>query len=619
MKKQLGFFDVFAICSGSMISSGLFILPALAAAKVGPMVIAAYALSGVLLIPAMFSTAEMATAMPRMGGTYFFISRILGGMFGTIDGIGVWFALMLKTSIALLGLGAYISLFVSLSPQVIAVIITLVFMFLNIVGTKEATVVQNVMVLGLLAILGLLVVKGVPAVSLARFSPFAPHGWGQFLPTVALVFVSYIGVTKVASVAEEVKNAERNIPYGMITALIVVGLLYIAAIFVAVGVLPLEALSTTLSPLSDAARVAMGSWGAHVVSLAAALAFATTANAGIVAGSRYLVAMSKDTVMPQALSKTSSKGVPYVAILFTSLMVIVFVSTAGFERIAKLASTFQLLVFALVNISVIVMRESGLASYDPGFKSPWYPYMQIVGVIISAVLIPEMGIVSSIFAFALIGVGVLWYYFYVLPRTDGRVGAVAKMAERLAEKLLARDANVMGLRSELRQIIKEKKLREGDPFFALLKSATVLEVPAGASAKQVIEQGATMLAQKGGVAYELILGAMLERNRLGETPVSAGVALPHVQLDDYEQSHMVVLRSKDGVSFENSITEGRETIHAVFMLLGSSQNPTQHLRILAEIARRAETPRFMDAWLACLETNGLITLLEAPVDGDKKA
>ncbi len=85
MKKQLGFFDVFAICSGSMISSGLFILPALAAAKVGPMVIAAYALSGVLLIPAMFSTAEMATAMPRMGGTYFFISRILGGMFGTLD------------------------------------------------------------------------------------------------------------------------------------------------------------------------------------------------------------------------------------------------------------------------------------------------------------------------------------------------------------------------------------------------------------------------------------------------------------------------------------------------------------------------------------------------------
>ncbi len=618
MKKQLGFLDVFAICSGSMISSGLFILPAIAAAKIGPAVILAYAFSGLLLIPSMLSIAEMATAMPRMGGTYFFISRILGSMCGTIDGIGVWFALMLKTSIAILGLGTYISLFITLSPQVIAIILVLFFMLLNIAGTKEAAIVQNMMIVSLLSILIFLVIKGIPAVSKSHFTPFAPKGWEQFLPTVAFVFVSYIGTTKVASVSEEIRNAERNIPYGMISALIVVGILYISTIFVTVGVIPLEVLKNTVTPLSDTAYIVIGKWGSHVLSFAAALAFATTANAGIVAGSRYLVAMSKDRVMPQVFSKISRTQVPYCAILFTSLIIIIFVSSAGFERIAKLASTFQLIVFAFVNISVIVVRESGISSYDPSFKSPLYPYMQIMGIIISAILIPEMGIVSSIFAFGLIGIGILWHYFYALPRIDNRVGAVAKMTERLAEKLLARDANVMGLRSELRQIVKEKKLRTSDPFLHLLQFATAIEIPAGMSAKHVIERGAKVLAEKGKVTYELILGAMLERNRLGETPVSADIALPHVQLDDYEQSHMVILRSKDGVKFENAMKEREETIHAIFMLLGSSANPTQHLRILASIARRAETANFMKRWLATENTCDLITLLENTADSADK-
>ena len=137
LKKQLGLLDVYAICSGAMISSGLFVLPGIAAAKVGPAVIFAYLLSGLLLIPSMLSKAEMATAMPRAGGTYFFVSRSLGGMFGTIDGVGVWLALILKTSIALLGLGAYLAEYVRLPMQVIAIAAGLFFMGLNIIGASS--------------------------------------------------------------------------------------------------------------------------------------------------------------------------------------------------------------------------------------------------------------------------------------------------------------------------------------------------------------------------------------------------------------------------------------------------------------------------------------------------
>lgn len=146
MKKQLGLLDVFAICTGAMISSGLFVLPGIAAAKAGPAVIVAYLLSGLMLIPSMLSMAEMSTALPRAGGDYFFVSRSLGGMFGTIDGVGVWLALLMKTSIALLGLGAYLAFYVHLPMHIIAILAGLVFMVTNMVGAKETMRLQVAMV-----------------------------------------------------------------------------------------------------------------------------------------------------------------------------------------------------------------------------------------------------------------------------------------------------------------------------------------------------------------------------------------------------------------------------------------------------------------------------------------
>ncbi len=601
LKKQLGLLDVFAICIGAMISSGLFVLPGIAAAKVGPAVIVAYLLSGFLMIPSMLSMAEMATAMPRAGGTYFFVSRSLGGMFGTVDGVGVWLALILKTSIALLGLGAYLAFYIDLPMQLIAIISGLVFMAANIVGAKETSVLQIVMVAVLLAILLFLIAKGAPALDHAQYTPFAPNGWGAILPTAGLVFISYIGLTKVASVAEEVKNPGRNIPLGMFLSLVAILLLYGAVVAVVVGVVPAEQLYQTLTPLSDVADRTIGPTGKHLVSMAAVLAFATTANAGIMSGSRYLLAMSRDRVIPHPFARFSRFKTPRNAIVLTAVVILLIVSMAGLERIAKLASTFQLLVFAFVNVSVIVMRESGIKSYDPGFRSPLYPYVQIFGILISVVLIPEMGLLASIFAMGLVAVGVVWHNLYVRPRVEPRVGAVAKMAERLGERLLERDADAMGLRTELREIMKERGLRADDPFVQLVHAADFVEVGPDVDSEEVIRRGADLLAKQSGISRDLIFGAMLERNRLGETPADAGVALPHLLLNDTEEFHMVAVRSIHGLEFPMA----KQTIHAVFMLLGSRRNPTQHLRFLAEIARRAENPHFIDDWIAAESTKDL--------------
>ncbi len=606
LSKELGLFGVFAICTGAMISSGLFVLPGIAAAKAGPAVVLVYLLSGVLLLPSLLSMAELSTAMPRAGGDYYFISRSLGSMFGTIDGVGVWLALVLKSSIAMVGFGAYLSGYLHLPVRVIAGLACLVFLITNLIGAKEAAGLQVGMVVMLLGILGFLVLGGVGDIDPARFRPFTPFGTEPLLPTTALVFVSYIGLTKVASVSEEVRCPERNIPLGMLLSFVATMVTYGLVVSIVVGVVPADQLHGSLTPVSDAAYLALGPVGGMLVCVAAVLAFATTANAGILSASRYLLAMSRDAVIPHAFSSFSRFRTPKYAIIVTSAVALGVVLVTGLEQIAKLASAFQLLVFAFVHIAVIVMRESGIESYDPGFKSPLYPYMQIAGVLVSVILIPEMGFLASAFCIGVVTLGVVWYNFYVRPRVV-RVGAVAQMAERVAERLLQRDAESLGLKRELRQILKEKGLRPEDPFVQVVQDAEFIELGAHADSEDVLRLGAQILGERSGVSRDLIVGALLQRNRLGETPAEAGVALPHVLLDEVDSFYLVAARSTQGVEFPMAHQE----IHAVFLLLGSRKNPTQHLRFLAEIARRAENPAFVDRWVAADSTQDLREILMA--------
>ena len=142
LKKNLTLFDVYAISTGAMFSSGLFLLPGIAAALTGDSVYLAYFLAGFLILPAMYSMAELSTAMPKAGGTYYFLDRAMGPMMGTIGGLGSWVAVVFKSAFALVGMGAYLSLFLDISFTLLAVILTVAFGILNIVGAKETNLLQ---------------------------------------------------------------------------------------------------------------------------------------------------------------------------------------------------------------------------------------------------------------------------------------------------------------------------------------------------------------------------------------------------------------------------------------------------------------------------------------------
>ena len=404
LKKELTLLDVFCIATGAMISSGLFILPGLAHALAGPAVVFSYFFAGLLALTGMLSQAELVSAMPKTGGTYFYVTRSMGPAAGTIDGLITWFSLSLKTAFALVGMAAFTKMFIAVEIHIIAVIFCFIFVLINIAGIKEVGRVQRFLVFGLLSILLFYIMRGVAFIDVHNLKPFVSKGIAPVFATAGFVFISFGGLLKVASVAEEVKNPGRTVPLGMILSLFVVTIFYTLVVFVTSGVLGAAELDNSLTPISDGAQIFLGAKGAMLLNIAAILAFVSTANAGIMAASRYPTALARDGLLPEFFGKINKRyQTPHISILFTGIFIIV----ALFFKLAtlvKMASTVLICTFLFSCLAVIIMRESNVQNYQPKFKSPMYPWVQILGIIGCGLLIFGMG-KESLIAFCIFVIG----------------------------------------------------------------------------------------------------------------------------------------------------------------------------------------------------------------------
>jgi len=323
LKKELKLVHIFSIATGAMISSGIFILPGRAFSFTGPSVFISYIFAGILAATGMLSQAELVSAMPKAGGTYFYVARSMGPAIGTVDGILTWFSLSLKSTLALIGMGAFVNLLVSIDIRFVALIFCVIFLGINLLGVKEAARIQVGLVALLLSLMVLFIFRGIPYIRFTRFEPFVTQGTVGILSTTGFVFISFGGLLKVAALAEEVKEPGKTIPLGMILSLFVVTMLYTLIVFITVGVLDAAVLSSSLTPLSDAASAVMGLWGKLLLSVAAIIAFITTANAGIMAASRYPLALSRDALLPEFINRINERfHTPHIALLITGIFMI---------------------------------------------------------------------------------------------------------------------------------------------------------------------------------------------------------------------------------------------------------------------------------------------------------
>lgn len=603
LKKELGLFDVFAISTGAMFSSGFFLLPGLASQYTGPSVFLAYLVSGLFILPAMFSIAEIATALPRAGGTYYFLDRSLGPLVGTIGGFGTYLSLVFKTAFAIIGIGAYAAVFWDVPVKAVAVAATMVFMGINLIGAKKTSGLQSFLIIFLLVVLGGFIFEGLYTVFFTErvegpsvndhFKPFFTNGIDGVISAAGFVFVSYLGLTKVASVAEEIKNPERNIPMGMLLSLVVTSIIYFLGVFIMVALIEPDKFATELAPAATAAEKLFkwlpGETGTYLMVGAAMAAFASTGNAGLLSSSRYPFAMGRDKLFPAKFSTVGKSGTPFLSILLTTGIILLLILTLSEEGIAKIASAFQLFIFMLINFSVIVFRKSNIESYDPGFKSPLYPWMQIAGIFISLMLIVYMGWMAVLFTLLITIASVLWYYYYAREKVK-REGAIFHWFALLGKYQYAE------LENEFMTILKEKGLREGDPFDETIIRARITSIEKDMDFETLLIKVSETFATEMHVSRETLVNEFLTTSAIEPALNIPEVSILYAKSEGIDHPSLHIVLSSRGI--RKPVGKGgissEDYIRIFFFLVNPSSESRQQLRMLSRLIDIIEREDFVE-------------------------
>ncbi|MHC4186343.1 MAG: amino acid permease, partial [Planctomycetota bacterium] len=556
--------------------------------KAGPALIIAYVLASILILPSVLSKAELATAMPKAGGTYFFVERSLGSFCGLFTGFANWFGLALKSAFAVVGMAVFVQVLVhylfgitmtEVHLKEIAVLCCLGFTALNIVSVKHTSRFQVLLVGILLTILALYVFLGAGAVQPVRYSRFLEEGWLAVLATAGLVFISYGGLTKVASVAEEIKNPGRNLPLGMILAWFVVSLLYVAVVVITVGVLSGPELGATLTPISLAASKFMPLTGFALLAVAAVAAFVTTANGGILAASRYPMAMSRDQLLPPILARLNSRfKTPHISIILTGGFMTAAIVLLDMERLVK----------------------SRIQSYRPRFKSPLYPYPHIFAIVAYSFLIIDMGKVPLLITAAFVVASAAWYWLYVSKRVS-RASAAMHIVERVTDRQL----KTVTLENELRDILIERDQIIEDRFDKLIKQCEILDIKGRVSFDDAFRRVSKILEKRLDISEYVLFEQFLQREEAGATVVQPGLAIPHIVIEGQAKFDVVLVRAVDGIDFPKA----PDPVKIMFVLAGTKDERNYHLRALMAIAQIAQEKNFEQRWLAARDTAAIRNLI----------
>ena len=413
-ERRLGLPSVIFISIGAMLGSGVFVLPGIVISEVGSWAWLAYLLAAICILPAAMSKSELATAMPTSGGTYVYLERTFGPLVGTIAGLGLWSSLLLKSSFALLGLGAYLSIISDFPMKATALSLLAVIGLLNVWGVSKVS-----KALALVVILSFTSILSLSFGSLFLLPSFSENSIDSIelkniLSTSALVFISYAGVTKVAAIAEEIKNPEKNLHRGILFSLLFVTFVYCLISYVLAKKIPLSLFKDNLKPVYDLAFSLGGNSLGWVFAIVGCLTMASMANAGVLAASRFPFAMARDKLLPSFLGKINSQFLtPIWSILLSCSLIVFFILFLDIEKIVKIASAFMILVYIAENLAVIILRELRVQWYKPDYEAPFYPFVQIFGILSGFLLLFFLGVANFFISFmSATVIGIVIYFFW---------------------------------------------------------------------------------------------------------------------------------------------------------------------------------------------------------------
>ncbi len=403
LSRDLKEFDITMIGVGAMIGAGIFVLTGSAAGTAGPALLLAFALNAVVTIFTAMVYAELGSAIPEAGGGYLWIKDSMGNSQGFLAGWMSWFSHAVAGALYALGFGSYFALLLKdlhltsagiphlLIEKGLAILVVVLFVGINFRGTSETGKAGNIVTLAKLGVIGLFVAAGLWAMATHRhlahhFEPFFPKGTGSIFLAMGFTYIAFEGYEIIVQAGEEVENPRRSIPRAVFWSLIIV-----APIYVLVGLTALGAIQSTMPSwqflgkykelgLVEAARQFMP-FGTYVLLVGGLLSTVSALNATTYSSTRVAFAMGRDKVLPAFFAKVHSRNkTPYLALLVTSVIMLLMVLLVPIDDVATAADVMFLLLFIQVNYAVIRIRREFGDRLEYGYLVPFYPWVPILGM-----------------------------------------------------------------------------------------------------------------------------------------------------------------------------------------------------------------------------------------------
>ncbi|WP_103029637.1 amino acid permease [Salinibacter altiplanensis] len=419
-ERNVGLFMAVMIGIGAMMGPGVFALPSEVAASVGPLGIVAYLLMGGLTLFTALSYSELGAAIPIAGGGYSFVSRTLPDPVAFLTGWFFWIGNTLACSLYAVIFALTIKNYFLPEISVILVVVatTVVFTASNYRGQAEALQVITVMNIVELIILIGVGVLGVLQVEPANLEPFAPMGLGPLLPTMAFIYISYVGFDLITVAAEEIIEPAKNIPRAILITLGVGVGIYILLLYVMMGAVNYTELAQTGTPFIFIADVLFGTWGRWAGVLATIMASLSAFSVTLGASARVLFALGRDGYVPDVLARLHpTHNTPHIA-LFVCAGIVALLGASGIVRLLASASSFgYLIAIGVVNYAVIALHQKMPALRRP-FKIALYPTVPILGMIACWFFVPLLEVQSLLLGSGLTAVGGVLYLIQPSNRPD---------------------------------------------------------------------------------------------------------------------------------------------------------------------------------------------------------
>jgi APA family basic amino acid/polyamine antiporter len=357
LKRSLSLLDATAISVGAIIGGGIFVVTGIVADFAGSALVVSMVIAAAIAFFTALSYAELAAWQPVEGGVYEYTRQVISPFSGFLAG-WMWMVANTFTGAAVsLGFAYYLTAsFPGLPANVIAAVMCLAFTVLNFLGARESARLNTVLVAAKLAILGFFVVFGAINANTANFEPFEPFNAGVFYGAY-FIFFAYTGFGRAAVVAEEVKEAKRNVPKALLLSLAVSTVVYVLVGAVAVGLVGSATLADSNSPLAQAISVAGSPLAVQVVAFGGLLATASVLLTAILGVSRMAYSMARRKDMPQGLAKLHGRFyTPYYSIWAVGILMAVLVLLFDLTGVVAVSTFGALFYYAFTNAAALKLK-----------------------------------------------------------------------------------------------------------------------------------------------------------------------------------------------------------------------------------------------------------------------